>query len=638
MGVALALSHRMDAHLCSSNVQPLSCIASEYVYKLHVVASCLLVFCPLQQRIDRHSWTVWHATHAAAAGCSDWQDPSGQHARHTCCPHQPAPLRPWSPGCCPHMRWPAADDTRLRGQPRSHNCMHACSATCGGRCGCPGSWSETAPWAASPRRWPRSTACATAAMTSRPSSSPTTPCRTGSTCGNAWAAAPLCSPCRSALLHLRGVQSCCTGRLQPQHTSRLTAHLSIWLKYHIVDFRWYAVSPTWLAGTCHWFLADLLNFPDWRWSWMLPHSRFICDWLMALHINEVNVCRSEAADSTGVDASLSDWLRAVQPSIRRLREHLQQWHHQRGGLALELGLATAHNFRLYWVFFNWVCCGSLEIKDVAASSLEDLSTLSHSVPWIIGAAVLRIWSAHRHRHGQCAALQWSACTLWLARRTAWSGGRPPSMAWWSEPMSRSSTLAAGSTSTLWARTREAVPALSSAMTAPPAGGPRWADLLLPVWGGATCSARLAPRLTALNLLKAVRLDHGSNASAQLNCNGLAERWTQVRCLYWLPYYSGQKHISRPWGQRGRVYLVCAVRAWLPKFHAAATSKIVSKGVMPAERLNSIPSTIFTTSVAAPLWRCIACVLDTFALGHDRPCEISGCERGPAAAAAPVDSI
>ena len=82
-------------------------------------------------------------------------------------------------------------------------------------------------------------------------------------------------------------------------------------------------------------------------------SRSDSDWLMALHITEVYDCRSEAADSTGVDVSLSDWLRAVRPSIRRLREHLQQWHHQRGGLASELRcsslgkVATAHNNRTY---------------------------------------------------------------------------------------------------------------------------------------------------------------------------------------------------------------------------------------------------------------------------------------------------
>ena len=42
-------------------------------------------------------------------------------------------------------------------------------------------------------------------------------------------------------------------------------------------------------------------------------------------------CRQPISDSTPLDASLSDWLYSVQPDIQKLREHLQQWHHMRGG-------------------------------------------------------------------------------------------------------------------------------------------------------------------------------------------------------------------------------------------------------------------------------------------------------------------
>ena len=65
---------------------------------------------------------------------------------------------------------------------------------------------------------------------------------------------------------------------------------------------------------------------------MLPCSDLALEWLMAVHMTEVSVCRSGASDTSAMDASLSDWLKTVQPSIRRLIEHLQQWHHQRGGL------------------------------------------------------------------------------------------------------------------------------------------------------------------------------------------------------------------------------------------------------------------------------------------------------------------
>ena len=139
------------------------------------------------------------------------------------------------------------------------------------------------------------------------------------------------------------------------------------------------------------------------------------NWLMGLHITEVNVCRSDAADSSGVDTSLSDWLGAVRPSIRKLREHLQQWHHQRGGHASELGisslgrLATAQNIGTYGESFREQDYGGCFLRGL--EHCERKCSLDHRSCCFENQRLCNYMV-------NVLPLQWSACTLWLARQTA----------------------------------------------------------------------------------------------------------------------------------------------------------------------------------------------------------------------------